>query len=55
MIKERIGASEKMFFLGLGGLLGGLANGLLGAGGGIIMTFALEAVMTEAEMDSIEQ
>ena len=50
MIKERIGASEKMFFLGLGGLLGGLANGLLGAGGGIIMTFALEAVMTEGEI-----
>ncbi len=50
MIKERIGTAEKIIILGLGGFFGGLANGLLGAGGGIIMTFALEAVMTEDEM-----
>ncbi len=50
MIKERIGTAEKIIILGLGGFFGGLANGLLGAGGGIIMTFVLEAVMTESEM-----
>ena len=50
MIKHRISTSEKMFILGLGGFFGGLANGLLGAGGGIIMTFVLEAVMSESEM-----
>ncbi len=50
MIKKRIGTIQKMFILGLGGFFGGLANGLLGAGGGIIMTFVLEAVMTESEM-----
>ncbi len=50
MIKERIGTAEKTLILALGGFFGGLANGLLGAGGGIIMTFVLEAVMSENEM-----
>ena len=50
MIKQHIGTAEKMIILGLGGFFGGFANGLLGAGGGIIMTFVLEAIMSEEEM-----
>ncbi len=50
MEREKIKARTKAIILGLGGLFGGLANGLLGAGGGIIMTFVLEMVMTEEEM-----
>ncbi len=36
--------------LAVGGLAGGIANGLLGAGGGIIITFVLERVLPESEM-----
>ena len=43
-------ASSDFPLLAAAGLSAGLANGLLGAGGGIIMTFALEAVMSEEEM-----
>ena len=50
MVKEHINTTGKIFILALGGFFGGLANGLLGAGGGIIMTFVLEAVMDEAKM-----
>ena len=47
---EKVKANTKLTVLALAGLFGGIANGLLGAGGGIIMTFALEAVMSEEEM-----
>lgn len=40
----------KLIILGIGGFFGGLANGLLGAGGGIIMTFVLEKILSEQEM-----
>ncbi|MBQ8208691.1 MAG: sulfite exporter TauE/SafE family protein [Clostridia bacterium] len=50
MVKEKLKAKSKIAILALGGLFGGLANGLLGAGGGIIMTFVLERIMTEEEM-----
>lgn len=50
MKKEKKSAMQKLAILGVGGFLGGIANGILGAGGGIIMTFVLERVMTEEEM-----
>lgn len=50
MKTERISSGKKLAYLALGGLFGGLANGLLGAGGGIIMTFILEKIMSEEEM-----
>lgn len=50
MKKEKKSAMQKLAILGFGGFLGGIANGILGAGGGIIMTFVLERVMTEEEM-----
>ncbi|MEE0967902.1 MAG: sulfite exporter TauE/SafE family protein [Clostridia bacterium] len=51
MEKEGIKNSYlRVAILAAGGLFGGLANGLLGAGGGIIMTFVLEAAMSESEM-----
>ncbi len=50
MEKEGMRAQGKMLLLIVGGFFGGLANGLLGAGGGIIMTFVLERVMDESEM-----
>lgn len=50
MQKTRLGNNGKLILLGLGGLLGGIANGLLGAGGGIVMTFALETAFTDEEL-----
>lgn len=50
MGQEKIKAKTKLTMLALGGLFGGLANGLLGAGGGIIMTLVLERIMSEEEM-----
>lgn len=50
MIKNKISPGVKFALLALGGFFGGLANGLLGAGGGIIMTFVLEKVMDEGDM-----
>ncbi len=47
MIKKKLGSNAKFTLLALGGLAGGLANGLLGAGGGIIMTFVLEKAMED--------
>ena len=40
---------NKFLLLIAGGFFGGIANGLLGAGGGIIMTFVLEKVLSEEE------
>lgn len=57
-IKEKAGRSEKTdkrikggtgaAILALSGLAAGILNGLLGAGGGIVMTFALDAVLSRA-------
>ena len=41
----------KVALLVLGGLLAGFANGLLGAGGGIVAVFALSAVLGQALSD----
>lgn len=50
MGQEKVTSNTKLTMLALAGLFGGLANGLLGAGGGIIMTFVLERIMSEDEM-----
>lgn len=50
MQKEKVNVGGRVLLLAIGGLFGGVANGLLGAGGGIIMTFVLESVMGEDEM-----
>lgn len=47
MIKKKLGSNAKFTLLALGGLAGGLANGLLGAGGGIVMTFVLEKALED--------
>ena len=50
MGREKMRSNTKLILLALCGLFGGLANGLLGAGGGIIMTLVLERIMSEDEM-----
>lgn len=50
MEKTGLKGNTKAILLGLGGLAGGIANGLLGAGGGIVMTFVLEYVFDENEL-----
>lgn len=44
---RRYGKSKVAFFLAGAGLLAGFANGLLGAGGGIIAVFAFSAFLGE--------
>ncbi len=50
MRKEKLKTNERTILFCFAGFFGGLANGLLGAGGGIIMTFALEKLLSEEEM-----
>ncbi|MGN1048463.1 MAG: TSUP family transporter [Eubacteriales bacterium] len=50
MEKTGLKGNTKAILLGLGGLAGGIANGLLGAGGGIVMTFVLEYVFDENDL-----
>lgn len=42
---ERMGSFGKTFWLAAAGLASGMINGLLGAGGGILIVFALGALM----------
>ena len=44
-------ANSKWWLLAFGGLLAGTVNGLLGAGGGIIIIFALNKILGEKALD----
>lgn len=50
MHKIKFERNGKLIILSLGGLIGGIANGLLGAGGGIVLTLALESAFDENEL-----
>ncbi len=43
---------KSKFFLPIMGFLSGLANGMLGAGGGILIVYALRGIHGEEELDS---
>ncbi len=49
---KRLFSHPDFTFLALSGLLAGFANGLLGAGGGIIVTFALTRAYTHRDADT---
>lgn len=51
----KLTASQKTIFLIIGGLVAGFINGLLGAGGGILLVFMLGALLPTVEDDETEQ
>lgn len=44
--------AKNRYYLGVMGVLAGLVNGLLGAGGGIIAVFALRAALDQSEAEA---
>ena len=51
----KLTASQKTIFLIIGGLVAGFINGLLGAGGGILLVFMLGALLPTVEDDETER
>ncbi|MBE6546822.1 MAG: hypothetical protein E7668_05230 [Ruminococcaceae bacterium] len=49
--KRRLRPALRFFLLALAGLLAGFANGLLGAGGGIVIVLALARLLEGSELE----